>query len=101
MMNLKIIKSAKISVKLTIIYAFMFSLVLLMINASILYGIKYYMYNQANKQVEDIKIIMLSKITSQNNSIDLSNKEILSDIPFKENISVRILQSRWKSTKFI
>ncbi|WP_190285332.1 hypothetical protein [Clostridium sp. JN-1] len=41
----KVIKSAKISVKLTALYAVMFSLVLLLLNASILFGVKYYIYN--------------------------------------------------------
>ena len=71
-MNFKIIKSAKISVKLTIVYAVMFSLVLLILNASILYGIKYYLYSQANKQIEDVKIMVLNKVMSQNEHVDLS-----------------------------
>jgi hypothetical protein len=86
----KIIKNAKISIKLTIVYAFMFSLVLLLLNASILYGVKYYLYSQANKQIEDIQTIILNKITSQNEVIDLSSKELFSDVPSKENISIRI-----------
>lgn len=95
---LKIIKKAKISMKLTIVYAFMFSLVLLLLNASILYGVKYYLYNQANKQIEDIESIMLNKITSQGQKLDLSNKEIFTDVPSKENISIRIIQ---KDSKII
>jgi two-component system sensor histidine kinase ArlS len=91
-MNFKTIKSAKISVKLTFIYALMFSLLLLILNASILYGIKYYLYSQANKQVEDVKIIMLNKLNSQNEQVNLSNNEFISDVPSKENVSVRILQ---------
>ena len=38
--DFKIFKSAKISLKLTIVYALMFSIVLLILNASILYGNK-------------------------------------------------------------
>lgn len=93
---LKIIKRAKISIKLTIVYAFMFSLVLLLLNASILYGVKYYLYNQANKQIEDIESIMLNKITSQGQKLDLSNKESFTDVPSKENISIRIIQKDGK-----
>lgn len=93
---LKIIRSAKISIKLTAIYAFMFSLVLLLLNASILYGVKYYMYNQANKQIEDMQTIILNKITSKNEQTDLASKEILSDVPSKENISIRIIQQDGK-----
>lgn len=92
MMNLKIIKNAKISVKLTLIYAFMFSLLLLILNASILYGIKYYLYSQSNKQLEDIKTIITSKITNSSEHIALSDKEIVSDIPSNENIHIRIIE---------
>ncbi|WP_415874646.1 sensor histidine kinase [Clostridium sp.] len=91
-MDLKIIKNAKISVKLTIIYAFMFSLLLLILNASILYGVKYYLYSQSNKQLEDIKTIITNKITNENEHIRLSDKEIVADIPSNENIHIRIIQ---------
>ena len=95
-MNFKIIKSAKISVKLTLLYAVMFSLVLLILNASMLYGIKYYFYSQANKQVEDVKIIVLNKVMSQNEHVDLSDKELISDVPSKQNVTIRILQEDGK-----
>lgn len=87
---IKIIKNAKISMKLTVIYTFMFSIVLLLLNASILFGLKSYLYNQANRQIEDIQIIMLNKLTPPNEAEDLSSKELFSDVPAKENISLRI-----------
>lgn len=96
-MNLKIVKSAKISVKLTFIYAFMFTLLLLLLNISILYGIKYYLYNQANTQVDDLGRIILNRATSQNEHVDLSNKEIISDVPAKENIFIKIVQEDGKT----
>lgn len=90
-MNLRFIKNAKISIKLTIIYALMFSLVLLFLNASILYGIKYFLYGQASKQIEDFKTIILNKVTSNNQTFDLSDKDIVSEVPSKENIMIRII----------
>ena len=93
---LKVIKSTKISIKLTIVYAFMFSLVLLLSNVSILYGVKYYLYNQANKQIEDIQTILLNKITSQNQQLELSDKEIFLDVPSKQNVAIRIIQEHGK-----
>ncbi|MBZ9686080.1 HAMP domain-containing histidine kinase [Clostridium estertheticum] len=103
-MNFKIIKSAKVSVKLTVVYAVMFSLVLLILNASVLYGIKYYLYSQANKQVEDVKIMVLNKAISKTEQVDLSDKKIISDVPSKENISIRIVKEDGKvlniSTEF-
>ncbi len=95
-MTFKIIKSAKISVKLTILYALIFSLLLIILNASILYGIKYYMYSQANKQVEDVKTIVLNKVVSKNEQVDLTDSELISDIPSKQNISIKILQKGGK-----
>lgn len=89
---LKTIKSAKISIKLTLVYAFMFSLVLLILNASILYGVKYYLYNQSNKQIDDMQTIILNKIKSQDEQLDLSDKDIFSEIPSKQNIFIWITQ---------
>ena len=101
-MNSKVIKSAKISLKLTVLYTVMFSLVLLILNASILYGIKYYLYGQASRQIEDVKIIILDKVMYR--SEHLSDKELISDIPSKQNISIRILNGDGKvlnkSTEF-
>ena len=94
--DFKIFKSAKISLKLTIVYALMFSIVLLILNASILYGIKYYLYSQANKQIEDVKIMVLDKVKSQNDNLNLSGKEIVSDVPSKQNVSIRILKGDGK-----
>jgi len=91
-MNLKIIKNAKISIKLTIIYAIMFSVVLLLLNISILYGIKFYLYSQANRQVDDTRIIILNKVKSDGELIDLSNKGLLLDIPAKEDIFIKITE---------
>ena len=95
-MNYKIIKGAKISLKLTIVYAVMFSLVLLILNASILYGIKFYLYSQANKQIEDVKIIVLNKVKPLNENLELLGKEIIADVPSKQNVFIRILRGDGK-----
>jgi len=95
-MKSKIVRSAKISLKLTIVYALMFSLVLLILNASILYGIKYYLYGQANKQIEDVKTIVLNRVMIPNENVNLSNKELISDVPSKQNVSIRILKQDGK-----
>ena len=94
--GLKLIKSAKISLKLTIVYAVMFSLVLLILNASILYGIKYYLYSQANKQIEDVNASVLNNIKSRNENLNLSDKEMILGVPSKQNVSIRILQGKSK-----
>src|SRR5690349_2565662 len=86
-----IVKRAKISIKITALYAVMFSIVLLILNASILFGVKYYLYSQADKQIEDIQTIMTNKLTAQNDELSLSDSEFFSDVPSQENISIKIL----------
>lgn len=92
-MKFKFIKNAKISVKLTAIYALMFIIVLLLLNASVLYGVKYYLYGQGSKQLDDAEVIILNKISSQNQHTDLSQMEFSSDVPIDENIHMRIMLS--------
>ncbi|WP_376770110.1 sensor histidine kinase, partial [Clostridium bowmanii] len=78
------------------VYAVMFALLLLILNASILYGVKYYLYSQADKQIEDVKTTVLNRITSQNDNINLASKEIILDVPTKENIFINIVQKNGK-----
>lgn len=89
-MNFKFIRSTKISVKITILYTLMILLLLLFLNASILYGVKYYLYFQADNQVKDIKTIILNKLTPKNQLADLFDKELISDVSTKQNLFVKI-----------
>ena len=91
-MNFKILNNARISIKLTIIYAFMFSLILIFINASILFGIEHYLYSEADSDIEDTKSIILNMAAAQNQQIDLSNKEIFSDMSSIDDIYIRIVK---------
>lgn len=93
---LKNLKSARISIKLTAMYAVMFSMVLLFLNASILFGVKYYLYNQANKQIEDMQAIISNKLSAQNGQADLTSKELFSDVPTRESIFIRIINEDGK-----
>lgn len=89
-MNLNIIKKAKISVKLTIMYAFMVSFILLILNASVLYGIKHYFYSQANKQISDVKNIVINDIMTEKENSDILDKKILINLPSKESIYIKL-----------
>lgn len=88
----KKIKSAKISIKLTIIYAFMFSVVLILLNALVLYGVKHHVYNQDIGLIQDTQDVILNEIKYQNEHSDLSNDEIFSDVPSNQNICIRIVK---------
>ena len=93
-MNFKLIKNAKISIKLTILYAFMFSFLLLILNAAILYGIRYYLYSQADAQIKSVQVAVTNKITSQEEASKLSDKDVVSEVPSMENIFIRIVDSK-------
>ena len=82
-------KLFKISTKMTILYALMFSVVLVVIDASILFGIKYNFVNQSYSQIENTKQMILKKIPNE----DITSSDIISDIPFNENIAVKITVS--------
>ncbi|PRR78677.1 sensor histidine kinase [Clostridium luticellarii] len=91
-MNLNIIKDAKISVKLTGIFAFMFSVMLVVSNAYILNGLKHYLYTQAGKRVEDVNAILLNKLKLNENS----NNELFSDVMPNENMFIKIMDKNGK-----
>jgi two-component system sensor histidine kinase ArlS len=76
--KLPINKRGKISLKLTLMYALMFSLVLLILNASILYGVKYYLYSQADNLIEDVKATLLTDVSAQDYSVDVSAEPSIS-----------------------
>ena len=85
----------KISSKLTVIYAVLFSCVLLLLNASVLYGVKYYLQLQAFKQVEDIGINLTGKINKSDNVMDdLHDKDFFADILTNGNVYLKIMDGK-------
>ncbi len=66
-LNLNIIRNAKISVKLTGIFAIMFSVMLTISSAYILNGVRHYLYTQASKRVEDVNSIIINRLKSNRN----------------------------------
>lgn len=90
-MLLKLIKSAKISLKITILYTIMFSLLLLLLNASILYGVKYYLYLQGSNSVRDTSISILNKLKDKNEPINPEEKSLISSVSPRENLFVKVV----------
>ena len=91
-----ILRFTKISWKLTIIYSLIFSLVLLVLSASLLYGVKYYLYNQSVQQVLKTGQDLSDAIRSARHKLsgeDPRYNDLLSDVPFGTNIVVRILDA--------
>lgn len=92
-MKFRVFNKARISRKLTAVYALMFSLILVMLNASILFGIGHYLYSEADSDIEDMRSIILDMVPAENKKLDLSNNEIFSDMTSKEYIYVRIVKA--------
>lgn len=93
-MNSRFLKLKKISLKLTLVYALAFSLVLIVLNGSVLYGVKYFLVNQSFRQVEGSSNIIITKINQlEKNNVDLHNEDLIQDINPKENIYVKILDN--------
>lgn len=91
-MKFRVFNKARISRKLTAVYALMFSLILIVLNASILFGIEHYLYSEADGDIEDTQSIILDMVSEEDKQLDLSNDEIFSDMTSKEDIYVRIIK---------
>jgi heavy metal sensor kinase len=93
MMN-KFLKFKKISLKLTLVYALVFSLVLLILNGSVLYGVKYFLVSQSFREVDSTsKSITTEIIQFEKSNMNLYDHNLLRNINPKENIYVKILNS--------
>ncbi|EKQ53529.1 MULTISPECIES: HAMP domain-containing sensor histidine kinase [unclassified Clostridium] len=98
-MNFRILNNARISIKLTIIYAFMFSLILFLINAAVLFGIEHYLYREADRDIEDTKGIILNMFISPNVQLNLADKEVFSNLAATDDIYIRIVKENGELIK--
>ncbi|MDP4183510.1 MAG: two-component sensor histidine kinase, partial [Bacillota bacterium] len=90
-MKFKFIKLRKISWKLTIIYAFIFSLLLILLNAGILYGVKFFLTQQSTNQVEKASEITAKKILgTPGESTALTDPELLDEAQSNSDINIII-----------
>lgn len=91
--NLRILKKLiprKLSWKLTLIYAALFSAVLIALNAGTLFGVRYYLIEQAKDQVRNSLSDTLSQISSTKGKINLSNSEYISEADTVSEINIDI-----------
>lgn len=61
-MKRNFIKLTKISWKLTLLYASIFSLVLILLTASVLYGVQYFLFQQTDSEVEAVSTALVMRI---------------------------------------
>lgn len=95
-LKLKIQVFKKISWKLTLIYAVIFSVVLVALNAGILFGLRYYLIKQAKSQVENSALSTMKLIFSQEGQEILKNSNILSKVQPMEEMNIKLEDAHGK-----
>lgn len=90
-------KLRKISWKLTFIYAFIFSVVLVVLNAGTLVAVRYYLIRQAETQVIDSSQITMNSVSSSEERFDLFDPELLRQAQAISEIDIKITDIHGKT----
>ena len=90
-MKSNLFRLTKISWKLTILYASLFSLVLILLNASVLYGIKYYLINQGIQKANDTSNLVVEKMNGHSaEKMAIDDPDLLDESKYDSTIGIRI-----------
>lgn len=93
-LNLWVFK--KISWKLTIIYALIFSLVLILLNAGTLFGVRYFLIQQVRSQVGSTMSSTLDDLSSPQKKANLSDPDILGEVQPVGEMNIKLTDARGK-----
>jgi Signal transduction histidine kinase len=92
--RLKIGAFKKISWKLTLIYALIFSAVLILLNAGTLFGLRYFLIEQAQSQVANSAASTLRILAPRIEQGSLNDPDILSKVEPTEEMNIRLADAR-------
>jgi two-component system, OmpR family, sensor histidine kinase ArlS len=96
-MRNRFLKLEKISWKLTLLYSLLFSVVLLLLSAGVLYGVRYFLFEQAYETVRSSSEETISNILDKSGSeSDLHDSELLSEAQSDSDINIAIADSQGK-----
>lgn len=95
-MKLKIRVFKKISWKLTLIYAVIFSVVLIALNAGTLFGLRYFLIEQAKSQVENSMGSTISLFSSQSEKGTFTDPNVLSKMQPTEGMNIKLTDAQGK-----
>jgi two-component system, OmpR family, sensor histidine kinase ArlS len=84
------LKLGKISWKLTLVYALLFSLVLLVLSAGVLFGVRYYLFQQAYDTVRDSSDETVSRLLDAGDDLDLSDNDLLGEAQVDTEVNISI-----------
>lgn len=87
-----------ISFKMAIIYAIFFSIILIILNSSIISISRYFIFNEARNQIKNVTMNLSLEVGSRYDvdQMNLYDKRLLKEIPLDENLIVNILNSKGK-----
>lgn len=86
-----LLKNVRISTKITSIFTALFLTVLLVLNTSIYFGVKFYLQHQVSKDLGYITTVIKDKVKIINNYKDIS---IFYDLPATDNYTARIIDDK-------
>jgi two-component system sensor histidine kinase ArlS len=93
----KLNKFKKISLKLTIIYASIFLFIIILLNASVLYGINLFLNQQASSKISHITKTVTARIIGNNNeTMNLNDPELISEGLTDTTINIKIADQALK-----
>lgn len=92
------IKGFKLSIKLRIalLYAIIFSFILIVLNASVLYGLKYYLVYQAFDDIQNQSDVIVEKLKEVDGIITSVDKDLLFGSSIGENMYLKIVDLQGK-----
>ncbi|AEM74658.1 sensor histidine kinase [Caldicellulosiruptor acetigenus] len=96
-MKINILKFRKISWRITFTYAVVFSAVVILLNFLVLYGVRFYLRQQAITQVDSIGKNIEGKILGVGDEQkDIYDKELVNDSVINSDINIKIADSSGK-----
>lgn len=90
-----------ITLRIAILYAIVFSMILIVLNASVLYGLKYYLIYQAIDQITSQAELIKNNFKELGENTSLSDINSLLSTPYGENIYIKIVNGSNGETIYI
>lgn len=92
-MKIRRIKLTKLSWKLAFLYAAVFAAVLLVLNASVLYGVKFFLIDQAKQKVESVSSTVGKRIIGSNSEqMTFDDPEIIYEARSDNTLNIKVAE---------
>ena len=96
-MKIRRFKLTKLSWKLAFLYASVFATVLLVLNASVLYGVRYFLVNQAKQKVESVSSTVEKRIIGSNSEkMTFDDPEIIYEARSDNTLNIKVAEPSGK-----